>query len=1251
VSGYVYVNGVPVENAVVNLTLGTQTITVETRVDFGTGQPYYFARLDSSDWLNAHPGDEITITARANGQQVTDTFIAQEGGQQIDLVLPRVSVDALWARADLTLRKDFSLAYDSARDRLVLFGGLDPDTLMPLNDTWEFDGTSWIQRTPLNAPSPRYGHVMVYDAGREHMVLFGGHLGTDGTSDDETWEWDGTNWTQVNIGASYNEYPPMRGNQSMVYDSTHEQVVLFGGFMQCNGAYGCDDISLDDTWAWNGQHWTDISPDVSPQARMGSAMTYDPVRQRIVLFSGWNANVGSHPRDTWEFDGTSWLQRTPINSPSGRAGHSLVYDPTRGRVVLFGGLQETSQSSTNLQETWEWTGMTWVPQSPTASPAARSFHGAAYDSAHNRVVVVSGDAAATIFSDMWHYDGTTWSQQAMSEAAPVRLRAAMEYEHTGTSLLFGGYDYVSGVATTYRWTGNGWRLLSPGTTPPGRYHHGLARNSDGSLLLMFGGMSSDISYLDDTWLWNGTDWQVQSPTSHPSARASYSLTYDSSRDVWVLFGGQNTNGVLGDVWEYDGTDWTPRTFATSPKARAGATLTYDASRNVAVLVGGQGSNNAMQDDVWEYDGSTWRDVTPEQPLAARFGHRAVYDSTRQNVVIAGGMGTTDVFSGTWEWNGSYWRQRITTPSLPGIYHFGMAYDAEHDRIMAAGGEGKGGVVHGTYVHQVIGTPTDSSPIATISRLFPRDARQGTDTIHFEGRGADADDSNIIQVYRWSYLQEGEPPVVFGTQATLAQPADDLPLGELTIRLEVQDNEGTWSQPVEERIYVRTSDGGGPEEGATWTVLIYAAADNSLNPWMGSNADINGMLSRLKNAGPHARVQVAILYDGAEANDTRRYILSSTGSWTEQPQDEARMDEMETLRDFIEWGYETFPSSDHYVLALADHANGIVGFAEDLSSPAPDGRPFLTPLELRSALEQATDGGARKIDVLHYDGCSFGLYETAAIADGLAHYVIASPTTAWGIFAYERYRAQVGPDTDPRAYALATAQVYADQVGPWNLAYTVAVYDMAQFETLDARISTFGDALLTYVEADRDNRIDDFRTLRENVQKYDSGGLRQVHLDNEDAYVDIVDLAEKVRMQVDDVDVDAAASALIDAVQGNGETGLLPFVIYEQHATHSYTAFDPASYKDVTFMVDLDQAHGIGLFYPPRRSTSADSAYIAYIQHELFHVTRDNGWTRFIGNGLPPQSDAIPAMPNNELMVPLIPTYSPSQRIFVPFVSH
>ena len=84
------------------------------------------------------------------------------------------------------------MAFDSARQRVVLFGGQDL-RLGRRNDTWECDGAKWIAGP--SAPSgltPREEAAMVFDGGRGVMVLFGGW---DGLDRNDTWQYDGAGWS------------------------------------------------------------------------------------------------------------------------------------------------------------------------------------------------------------------------------------------------------------------------------------------------------------------------------------------------------------------------------------------------------------------------------------------------------------------------------------------------------------------------------------------------------------------------------------------------------------------------------------------------------------------------------------------------------------------------------------------------------------------------------------------------------------------------------------------------------------------------------------------------------------------------------------------------------------------------------------------------------------------------------------------------------------------------------------------------
>src|SRR5436309_15253355 len=48
-------------------------------------------------------------------------------------------------------RQAHAMAHDSARGRVVLFGGKDGSGSV-LGDTWEWVGTAWVQRKPATGP-------------------------------------------------------------------------------------------------------------------------------------------------------------------------------------------------------------------------------------------------------------------------------------------------------------------------------------------------------------------------------------------------------------------------------------------------------------------------------------------------------------------------------------------------------------------------------------------------------------------------------------------------------------------------------------------------------------------------------------------------------------------------------------------------------------------------------------------------------------------------------------------------------------------------------------------------------------------------------------------------------------------------------------------------------------------------------------------------------------------------------------------
>jgi hypothetical protein len=129
------------------------------------------------------------------------------------------------------------MVYDSHREVAVVFGGMHYQSYTVINDTWEWDGSNWTEMEPANKPPARYWHAMAYDSARKVTVMFGGSSGGDDATFNDTWEWDGTDWKEIQS----TEKPAPRLHHSMAYDSKRGVTVLFGGHGE-----------MDDTWEYGG---------------------------------------------------------------------------------------------------------------------------------------------------------------------------------------------------------------------------------------------------------------------------------------------------------------------------------------------------------------------------------------------------------------------------------------------------------------------------------------------------------------------------------------------------------------------------------------------------------------------------------------------------------------------------------------------------------------------------------------------------------------------------------------------------------------------------------------------------------------------------------------------------------------------------------------------------------------------------------------------------------------------------------------
>jgi hypothetical protein len=284
-------------------------------------------------------------------------------------------------------RMNAALAYDTARNQAILFGGVSEWTFQTgwnnLGDTWEWEGNDWVELFPSNAPPPRRDAGLAYDEARGVMVLFGGVRQIDGAQQEffnDTWEWNGQNWVEHAPGLS----PTGRGSVNIYYDPLVQKVVFHGGYaVDENG----NNIFPDDAWEWDGEKWEQVFLERS-RGSSASAIIFDPLQQAPMLMGG---------EGLWLLKDNRWFQPSYPQSPRGRWSSGMVFDAVRQQVVLFGGYEGKDW----FNETWVFDGLTWSKLVTENQPSVRTGQMLFFDATRNSVILFGGFHDMNFYNDTW----------------------------------------------------------------------------------------------------------------------------------------------------------------------------------------------------------------------------------------------------------------------------------------------------------------------------------------------------------------------------------------------------------------------------------------------------------------------------------------------------------------------------------------------------------------------------------------------------------------------------------------------------------------------------------------------------------------------------------------------------------------------------------------------------------------------------------------------------------------------------------
>ena len=319
-------------------------------------------------------------------------------------------------------------------------------------------------------------------------------------------------------------------------------------------------------------NWGQQSPAQSPAGRIFDAMDYDSRRGRTVMFGGGNPSTNF--TDTWEWDGSNWSTFFTTVSPPSSIGPGMAFDSGRGVSVLLD----------NNGNTWEWNGSSWVLRTTASSPSGRVWTAMAYDSARGRTVLFGGSGSGMDLGDTWTYDGTNWTKMAPATSPTPRFGMAMSFDAVrGVLVLFGGRVAGQRMNDTWEWDGTNWTQRSPSTLPFPRFWHSMAYDAQLGFTVMWGGDHIEpfgLGPINDTWLWDGTNWTRDWTAATPIARSGQAMAYEAATGRIVLFGG--SDGLLpgtyyNDTWEFGTGIVTP---AGSPSLSFPANMVYFRSSGI-----------------------------------------------------------------------------------------------------------------------------------------------------------------------------------------------------------------------------------------------------------------------------------------------------------------------------------------------------------------------------------------------------------------------------------------------------------------------------------------------------------------------------------------------------------------------------------------------------------------------------------------------------------------------------------------------
>ena len=328
-----------------------------------------------------------------------------------------------------------------------------------------------------------------------------------------------------------------------------------------------------------GLSWSKPAFTGGPTGRANHTAIYDETGKRMIVFGGFDENFTVFD-EVWTYDlqslsipGAPWTLQPPAvpGTAPRRLGHSAIYDSANGRMIVFGG-QDDSFITGNQLFILNLATMAWTnPTANGTAPTPRWLHTAVYDSTHQQMILHGGnDGAGNELDDTYLLSlpavGTpTWSSPSVGARPVHRSQHVSIFDpEEDRMVVFGGFDQEQlldgSTLNNETWSftpavSNPWLKLLFGGTPGYTMAHSAVYDMPNRRMVIFAGANSSTTLTNEMWglKLDGTpSWIILNPTSGspPAGRMGHSAVYDSFHRRMIIYGGTEPTLTVfqNEVW-------------------------------------------------------------------------------------------------------------------------------------------------------------------------------------------------------------------------------------------------------------------------------------------------------------------------------------------------------------------------------------------------------------------------------------------------------------------------------------------------------------------------------------------------------------------------------------------------------------------------------------------------------------------------------------------------------------------------------